>query len=216
MARTGFVATVRLDKLSTKKNWQRRLRQNYTVLRVKGLKPGEKGDWNQWLDGLYRMIDFGRISRLRWFQWQSSFRAYISLVYPFYLRFFFYKITLSIAFFIQVRKRRRTSFKASSIIAIHRDVRNLAAFSASAILNEIITKGKYFLFFRTLCFVSSVSHVYTLQHVYPINARKHDMKLLQNPDSCLQYRFCFSHYSVSSFRYPEFPEGKSLNHISRL
>ncbi|CAF9942097.1 MAG: hypothetical protein HETSPECPRED_005084 [Heterodermia speciosa] len=43
VARTGFVATVRLDKLSTKKNWQRRLRQNYTVLRVKGLKPGEKG-----------------------------------------------------------------------------------------------------------------------------------------------------------------------------
>jgi len=39
VARTGFVATVRLDKLGPKKNWQRRLRQNYTVLRVKGLKP---------------------------------------------------------------------------------------------------------------------------------------------------------------------------------
>lgn len=38
-ARSGFVATVRLDKLGLKKNWQRRLRQNYTVLRVKGPKP---------------------------------------------------------------------------------------------------------------------------------------------------------------------------------
>lgn len=41
-ARSGFVATVRLDKLGPKKNWQRRLRHNYTILRVKGPKPEKK------------------------------------------------------------------------------------------------------------------------------------------------------------------------------
>lgn len=34
--KTGFVATVQLSQLGSAKNWQRRLRQNYTVLRVKG------------------------------------------------------------------------------------------------------------------------------------------------------------------------------------
>ena len=38
--RAGFVATVQLDRLGARKNWQRRLRQNYMVLHVKGLKPG--------------------------------------------------------------------------------------------------------------------------------------------------------------------------------
>ena len=41
-ARSGFVATVRLDKLGAKKNWQRRLKHNYTVLRVKGPKPDKR------------------------------------------------------------------------------------------------------------------------------------------------------------------------------
>lgn len=41
-SRSGFVATVRLDKLGPKKNWQRRLRRNYTVLRVKGARPEGK------------------------------------------------------------------------------------------------------------------------------------------------------------------------------
>ena len=39
-SRSGFIATVRLDRLGPAKNWQRRLRHNYTVLHVKGLKPG--------------------------------------------------------------------------------------------------------------------------------------------------------------------------------
>lgn len=39
--RSGFVATVQLDRLGTAKNWQRRLRRNYTILHVKGLKPGK-------------------------------------------------------------------------------------------------------------------------------------------------------------------------------
>ncbi|KAF6236763.1 hypothetical protein HO173_005054 [Letharia columbiana] len=38
--RSGFVATVKLDRLGAAKNWQRRLRHNYKVLHVKGLKPG--------------------------------------------------------------------------------------------------------------------------------------------------------------------------------
>ena len=37
--RSGFIATVRLDRLGPAKVWQRRLRHNYTVLHVKGLKP---------------------------------------------------------------------------------------------------------------------------------------------------------------------------------
>lgn len=40
-AREGFVATVHLDRLGSTKNWQRRLRHNYTSLYVKGAKPGE-------------------------------------------------------------------------------------------------------------------------------------------------------------------------------
>ena len=40
-ARAGFVATVKLDKLKWTKNWQRRLRHNYTVLHVQGSKPGD-------------------------------------------------------------------------------------------------------------------------------------------------------------------------------
>ncbi|CAD6587529.1 MAG: hypothetical protein ASARMPREDX12_002924 [Alectoria sarmentosa] len=39
--RSGFVATVQLDRLGPAKNWQRRFRRNYTVLHVKGLKPGK-------------------------------------------------------------------------------------------------------------------------------------------------------------------------------
>ena len=39
-SRSAFVATIRLDKqLSPSKNWQRRLRRNYKVLYVKGLRP---------------------------------------------------------------------------------------------------------------------------------------------------------------------------------
>ena len=41
-ARTGFVATVKLDRLGPKTNWQRRLRHNYTTLYVKGLKPEDE------------------------------------------------------------------------------------------------------------------------------------------------------------------------------
>ena len=37
--RSGFIATVRLDRLGAAKVWQRRLRHNYKVLHVKGLKP---------------------------------------------------------------------------------------------------------------------------------------------------------------------------------
>lgn len=37
--RSGFVATVRLDRLGPAKVWQRRLRHNYKVLRIKGLEP---------------------------------------------------------------------------------------------------------------------------------------------------------------------------------
>lgn len=37
--KSGFVASVRLDKLGRSKNWQRRLRHNYTSLYVKGQKP---------------------------------------------------------------------------------------------------------------------------------------------------------------------------------
>ena len=37
--KTGFVATVQLDRLGKIKNWQRRIGHNYTVLHVKGLKP---------------------------------------------------------------------------------------------------------------------------------------------------------------------------------
>jgi len=35
----GFVATLRLDRIGMKKNWQRRLGYNYKVLYVKGKKP---------------------------------------------------------------------------------------------------------------------------------------------------------------------------------
>ena len=39
-SRSAFVATIRLDKqLSQSQNWQRRLRRNYKVLYVKGLRP---------------------------------------------------------------------------------------------------------------------------------------------------------------------------------
>lgn len=38
-ARSGFVATVKLDRLGSKTNWQRRLRHKYTTLYVKGSKP---------------------------------------------------------------------------------------------------------------------------------------------------------------------------------
>ena len=42
-SRSAFVATIRLDKqLSSSQNWQRRLRRNYKVLYVKGLKPEEE------------------------------------------------------------------------------------------------------------------------------------------------------------------------------
>ena len=37
--KTGFVATVQLNKLGKIKNWQRHMGHNYTVLHVKGLKP---------------------------------------------------------------------------------------------------------------------------------------------------------------------------------
>ena len=37
--RSGFIATVRLDRLGPAKVWQRRFRYNYKVLHVKGLKP---------------------------------------------------------------------------------------------------------------------------------------------------------------------------------
>ena len=39
-ARSGFVASIQLDKLKWTKNWQRRLGRNYKVLHVRGLKPG--------------------------------------------------------------------------------------------------------------------------------------------------------------------------------
>lgn len=39
--RSGFIATVQLDRLGRAKNWQRRFRHNYKVLHVKGLKPGK-------------------------------------------------------------------------------------------------------------------------------------------------------------------------------
>ena len=39
-ARSGFVATIKLDKLKWTKNWQRRLGHNYKVLHVRGTKPG--------------------------------------------------------------------------------------------------------------------------------------------------------------------------------
>ena len=35
----GYAATLRLDRLGLKKNWQRRLGINYRVLHVKGKKP---------------------------------------------------------------------------------------------------------------------------------------------------------------------------------
>ena len=38
--RSGFVATVQLDRLGPAKNWQRRLGHKYRILHVKGLKPG--------------------------------------------------------------------------------------------------------------------------------------------------------------------------------
>ena len=38
--RSGFVATVQLDRLGQAKNWQRRLSHKYRILHVKGLKPG--------------------------------------------------------------------------------------------------------------------------------------------------------------------------------
>ena len=42
-SRSAFVATIRLNKqLSSSQNWQRRLRRNYKVLYVKGLKPEEE------------------------------------------------------------------------------------------------------------------------------------------------------------------------------
>lgn len=42
-SRSAFVATIRLDKqLSPSQNWQRRLRRNYKVLYVKGLKPEQE------------------------------------------------------------------------------------------------------------------------------------------------------------------------------
>ncbi len=37
--KTGFVATVQLNRLGKIKNWQRHIGHNYTVLHVKGLKP---------------------------------------------------------------------------------------------------------------------------------------------------------------------------------
>ncbi|KAL2058178.1 hypothetical protein ABVK25_001796 [Lepraria finkii] len=37
--KTGFVATVQLNRLGSIKNWQRRFGHNYTVLLVKGSKP---------------------------------------------------------------------------------------------------------------------------------------------------------------------------------
>ncbi len=40
-AREGFVATVNLNRLGSTKNWQRRLRRNYTSLYVRGEKPGD-------------------------------------------------------------------------------------------------------------------------------------------------------------------------------
>ncbi|MCJ1362018.1 hypothetical protein MMC16_001120 [Acarospora aff. strigata] len=40
-AREKFVATVNLNRLGPAKNWQRRLRRNYTSLYVKGAKPEE-------------------------------------------------------------------------------------------------------------------------------------------------------------------------------
>lgn len=40
-ARSEFVATVKLDRLGRKRNWQRRLGHNYTTLYVKGLRPEE-------------------------------------------------------------------------------------------------------------------------------------------------------------------------------
>ena len=36
-SRSGFLASVSLNELGVIKNWQRRLRYNYTVLRVKGV-----------------------------------------------------------------------------------------------------------------------------------------------------------------------------------
>lgn len=40
-AREGFIATIYLNWLGSAKNWQRRLRHNYTSLYVKGVKPEE-------------------------------------------------------------------------------------------------------------------------------------------------------------------------------
>lgn len=37
--KTGYPVSLRLDRLGWKKNWQRRLGLNYTVLHVKGKKP---------------------------------------------------------------------------------------------------------------------------------------------------------------------------------
>ena len=41
-AKQGLVATVQLDRLGLKNNWQRRLRHNYTSLYVRGAKPRSK------------------------------------------------------------------------------------------------------------------------------------------------------------------------------
>lgn len=40
-AKSEFVATIKLDRLGRRTNWQRRLRHNYTTLYVKGFKPEE-------------------------------------------------------------------------------------------------------------------------------------------------------------------------------
>ena len=37
--KSGFIATVQLDRLGVTKNWERRLRKNYAVMLVKGKKP---------------------------------------------------------------------------------------------------------------------------------------------------------------------------------
>ena len=37
--KSGFIATVQLDRLGRAKNWERRLRKNHRVMHVKGKKP---------------------------------------------------------------------------------------------------------------------------------------------------------------------------------
>ena len=43
-AKSGFIASVNLDRLGAKTNWQRRFRHKYTELYVKELKPGQDTD----------------------------------------------------------------------------------------------------------------------------------------------------------------------------